>query len=104
MLRGGRGPIIKHKAKLCLASLICLVLSSAHAIAGPDEWQKHMDAAVEAFVASDYAEAGKQYEAAVNEAEAFGADDPRLAESLNGLAVSGPFSLTVRRHGPPPAP
>ena len=28
-----------------------------------------MDVAVEAFVASDYAEAGKQYEAAVNEAE-----------------------------------
>ncbi len=46
-----------------------------------------MDAAVEAFVASDYAEAGKQYEAAVNEAEEFGADDSRLAESLNALGV-----------------
>ncbi len=66
---------------------MCLALSSAHATAGTDDWQKHMDAAVEAFVASDYAEAGKQYEAAVNEAEAFGADDTRLAESLNGLAV-----------------
>ena len=66
---------------------MCLALASAHAIAGTDDWQEHMDAAVEAFVASDYAEAGKQYEAAVNEAEAFGADDPRLAESLNGLAV-----------------
>ncbi len=79
--------MITHSMRWFLPGLLSLALSVAHAIAGPDEWQKHMDAAVEAFVASDYAEAGKQYEAAVNEAEAFGADDPRLAESLNGLAV-----------------
>jgi len=53
-----------------------------------------MDAAVEAFVDGDYAEAGQRFEAAVNEAESFGADDPRLAESLNGLGV---VYRTVRR-------
>jgi tetratricopeptide (TPR) repeat protein len=85
---GGVAKKTKQRTKFCLAGLTCLFLSSMHAIAGPDEWQKHMDAAVEAFVASDYAEAGEHYKAAVNEAEEFGADDPRLAESLNGLAVA----------------
>ena len=76
-----------HKSKLCLASLICLFLSSAHALAGLNEWQKHMDAAVEAFGASDYAKAEQHYEDAVSEGE----DEPdelRLAESLNGLGVT----------------
>ncbi len=59
-MRGGAGPMITQNMRWFLPGLLCLALSVAHAIAGPDDWQKHMDAAVEAFVASDYAEAGKQ--------------------------------------------
>ena len=79
--------MIALKSRWILPGLLWLALSFPHALAGADEWQKYMDAAAEAFVAPDYAEAGKHYESAVKEAEVFGTDDPRLAESLNGLGV-----------------
>ncbi len=79
--------MIALKTRWILAGLLSLSFWSAFAWAGAEEWQSHMDAGVEAYVDGDHAEAGKQFGAAVNEAEAFGADDPRLAESLNGLAV-----------------
>ncbi len=80
--------MIALKARWILAGLLPLSFWSAFAWAGAEDWQSHMDAGIEAYVDGDHAEAGKQYRAAVNEAEAFGADDPRLAESLNGLAVT----------------
>ncbi len=90
--------ISKQIAKVYLAGLMCLY--SAHVIAGPDEWQMHMDAALEAFVASDYSKAAKHYEAAVREALNLGEHDARLAESLNSLAGS----VAVSRISSPSAP
>ncbi len=51
------------------------------------EWQSYITAAQQAYQQADYAEAEKQLEAALKEAEAFGPDDVRLATSLNNLAL-----------------
>ncbi len=80
------GPMTTQRSKWFLAGLLCLVLWPTHASAHDKTWQSYMDAAVEAYVEGDYAEAGRQFEAAVKTAEAFGSEDPRLATSLNGLA------------------
>ncbi len=50
-------------------------------------WETHMEAGAEAFQQGDHAEAERQLAVAVEHAEEFGADDPRLALSLNNLAV-----------------
>lgn len=86
--------MINLNARWLVVGLFSVALLSVQAWAGPEQWQNHMDAAVEAFVDGDYAEAAQRFEAAVNEAESFDADDPRLAESLNGLGV---VYRTVRR-------
>jgi tetratricopeptide (TPR) repeat protein len=75
-----------QRSKWFLAGLLCLVLWSTYASAQDRAWQSYIDAAVEAYVEGDYAEARKQFERAVKTAEAFGLEDPRLATSLNGLA------------------
>ena len=51
------------------------------------EWESYITAAQQAYQQADYAEAEKQLEAALKEAEAFGPDDVRLATSLNNLAL-----------------
>ncbi len=48
--------------------------------------ESYITAAQQAYQQADYAEAEKQLEAALKEAEAFGPDDVRLAASLNNLA------------------
>ncbi len=53
---------------------------------GP-KWESYITAAQQAYQQADYAEAEKQLEAALKEAEAFGPDDVRLATSLNNLAL-----------------
>src|SRR5437870_3654763 len=66
---------------LALAPYIC-----APALAGEAEWAAHMAAADVADRARDYRTAAARYEAALREAESFGADDPRVARTLNNLA------------------
>ena len=71
---------------LCIAATFLWATHDPNIASGQSSWQSDMDAGVEAYVEGDYAEAGKQFEAAANLAEAFGQGDPRLATSLNGLA------------------
>ncbi len=75
-----------QRSKWFLAGLLGLVLWPTHASDQDRAWQSYIDAAVEAYVEGDYAEARKQFEAAVKTAEAFEPEDTRLATSLNGLA------------------
>ena len=75
-----------RKTRWMIAALLCLVVWPGHGFAQDARWQSHMDAAVEAYVEGDYADARERFEAAVKAAEAFGSEDPRLATSLNGLA------------------
>ena len=50
-------------------------------------WDKYIDAGTKAYQQSQYAEAEKQFVAALHEAEKFGQQDGRLATSLNNLAL-----------------
>ena len=50
-------------------------------------WESYITAAQQAYQQADYAEAEKQLEGALKEAEAFGPDDVRLATSLSNLAL-----------------
>ncbi len=45
-----------------------------------------MAAVIAAYHQGNYPEAERQFAAAVNEAEEFGPQDPRLADALNSLA------------------
>src|SRR5262249_9284020 len=48
-------------------------------------WQEYEDTGYEAYAHGRYGEAEQQFKAALNAADAFGAEDPRLASSLNSL-------------------
>jgi tetratricopeptide (TPR) repeat protein len=50
-------------------------------------WETHVTAGAKAYQEGRYAEAEKSWVAAAKEAEAFGPEDPRLATSLNNLAL-----------------
>ncbi len=68
------------------AGLLCLLLWPAHAVAQQGDWDRHMRAGDAAYQQGNYAEAVKQTKAALSLAEAFGPNDPRLAQTLNNLA------------------
>ena len=67
------------------SGLVWLLLGTACFAPGAT-WEAHSDAGLEAYQQGDYAEAEKQWMAAVRKAEAFEPQDPRLATSLNNLA------------------
>ena len=71
-----------HAPILALALLV-----SGPALAGEVEWKAHIDAGASAYRAGDYRAATARFESALNEAQSFGASDPRLAETLNNLAL-----------------
>ncbi|MCZ6753169.1 MAG: tetratricopeptide repeat protein, partial [Acidobacteria bacterium] len=49
--------------------------------------ERYNQAGMEAYQQANYAEAEKQWSSALQEAEKFGPEDPRLATSLNNLAA-----------------
>ena len=66
--------------------VVSLALAVQVAFAQEALWEKYMEAATKAYQEGRYAEAEKQLNAALKEAEEFGEQDPRLATSLNNLA------------------
>ena len=66
--------------------LVLPLLVSAPVLAGEAEWKANMGAGMSAYSAGDYRVATARFEAALREAESFGASDPRLATTLNNLA------------------
>ncbi len=74
------------KLKWLLAGLLCLALWPAHPFAQTGQWEKYMAAADAAYQTGNFAEAEKQFGAALKEAVRFGPKDTRLATSLNNLA------------------
>ncbi len=79
--------MIATKSVRILAGLLCLLLWPAHAVAQEADWERHMRASLAAYQQGHYAEAVNQTKAALSLAEAFGPDDPRLATTLNNLAL-----------------
>ncbi len=70
-----------------LGGVVCLTLWGAGCTTQETRWDSIMADAVKAYQQADYAEAEKLLLAALKEAEKFGERDPRLATSLNNLAV-----------------
>ncbi|MCH7767215.1 MAG: tetratricopeptide repeat protein, partial [Acidobacteria bacterium] len=76
------------KRRWLLVGLLCLGLwPMVAASAQETRWDSIMADAVKAYQQADYAQAEKLFLAALKEAEKFGEQDPRLATSLNNLAV-----------------
>ncbi len=71
---------------LLIPLLISIWLWLGAAIAYEASWRKYNQAGIAAYRQGNYAEAVKQFEAALKEAKGFGEDDVRLATSLNNLA------------------
>ena len=64
-----------------------MVLVSTQASAQSMLWEMHNAAGEEAYEQARYPEAEKAWLGALKEAESFGSEDPRLADSLNNLAM-----------------
>ena len=75
------------RAKIAWLLLGILCLASCSVLRGR-RWDKYAEAGEKAYEQGEYAEAEKQFTAALKEAENFGEQDPRLATSLNNLALS----------------
>ena len=69
-----------------LVCLFWLILGTA-CVTRDVRWEAHSAAGREAYQQGDYAEAEKQWTAALKKAEGFEPQDPRLATALNDLAV-----------------
>ncbi len=74
------------KTRCLLVVLLHLALGSAPALA-QDTWEERMEGGWTAHQNGDYVEAETQFRAAVEQAERFADEDPRRANSLNGLAL-----------------
>ncbi len=75
--------------RLSLVGVLCVMLVSALFIgcgqSAGSAWERYNQAGMEAYQQGNYAEAEKQWLAALQEAENFGPEDPRLATSLFAL-------------------
>ena len=75
---------MRAKTAWLLLAILCL---ASFAVAQDTAWEKYMKAGMEAYQQGQYAEAEKQFSAALKEAEKFGEQDPRVGSSLNNLAA-----------------
>ena len=74
----------KAKTGWLLLGILCL---ASFAVAQETAWERYMKAGMEAYEQGKYAEAEKQLLTALKEAEEFGEQDRRVAQSLGGLGV-----------------
>ena len=70
-----------------LVVLLHLALVSAPACTLDTTWAERIERGQSAYQYGDYVEAETQFRAAVEQAETFADEDPRRANSLNGLAL-----------------
>ena len=78
----------RHDTRATMACLLwILTFCPVLAVAEPKTWKDYSAAGKSAYQQGRYTEAEKLFEAALKEAEGFGPQDPRLATSLNNLAL-----------------
>ena len=70
-----------------LLGIACWAMAAEPSLAQPSRWEELMAAGARAYQEGRYAKAEQQVKAALKEAETFGPEDPRLAASLNNLAL-----------------
>ena len=91
--RGNRVPYVSpwEPAMTTTRTVWLLVLGAvcvaSCAVADDTAWEKYMKAGTEAYQQGQYAEAQKQFAAALREAEEFGEQDLRVGVSFNSLAM-----------------
>ncbi len=78
---------MKKSRSLLVVGTLGLALWSSAAFGQGVLWDTYMEAGEQAYGQGRYAEAEKALQAALTEAEHFGPQDPRLAASLNNLAL-----------------
>src|SRR4030095_15556132 len=71
----------------CIAIATWLTCNVLPVTAGTSEWQKYLDSGTEAAKAGRFADAEKQLNLAVKEAEKLGPKDPKLAVRWNQLGL-----------------
>ena len=76
----------QHKTRLLLAGVMCLALAIQTACTPGIVWMWYNAAGIEAHQEGRYAEAEQHLTVALKQAEKFGEQDARLADSLNYLA------------------
>ena len=79
--------------RLSLVGVLCVMLVATHAPAQENLWETYIKAGMEAYQQATYAEAEKQWSAALQEAETFGSDDPRLATTILKVVNSAFYGL-----------
>ena len=77
-----------HKTLLFLLTVGPVFFFCAGAFCQETPWDSYIDEGSKAYSEQDFAEAEKQYLAALNEAEKLGPQDFRLITSLDSLAKS----------------
>ncbi len=77
----------KIRQRWLVVAAVCLLLWPAAAGARKSAWEKFNAAGMEAFNEGHFSKAEKMFLAALKKAEGFGSQDPRLADSLNNLAL-----------------
>ncbi len=77
------------KTRWVVVGLVCLAAAAfvGYVFLQGSPWQTHMAAGDKAYQQGNHPEAEKQLVAALKEAEGFGPQDPRLATTLNNLAL-----------------
>ncbi len=65
-----------------LVGVVCLTFGLALASAQQTAWENYLEAGQKAYEQGDYPEARRVFSAALEEADKFGPDDPRVAISL----------------------
>ncbi len=81
--------IYQARKKPNIMSWLLVVLLALVVLAGckRTDWESNKTAGNKAYQEGKYTEAEKLYFAVLKEAEGFGSQDPRLATSLNNLAL-----------------
>ncbi len=72
---------------LWIISILLGTLIFLQAFTDNARWERHTRAGKLAVSVGNYAEAEKQFQAALVQAKSFGAGDPRFRESLNNLGM-----------------
>lgn len=84
---GLKEAMVNNKLTLLLLTVLYLGFGSGNAPAQNTSWEKHTDSGTKAFQQGLYGKAEELFLAALEEAETFGAEDLRVATSLNNLGV-----------------
>ncbi len=90
--------MIRYEATWLLVGLVWVAFLSGCASQGAERaatdtktsaasWEEHMRAGITAYRQGRYAEAERQWDAGLEQAERFGREDPRLGTNLNNLAA-----------------